>query len=128
MDIRELINQKVIEAGAGIPQIVAQNLAQAEIDRRVGILTKAFLKQEELTKAFKKLNVGDKVMYSIDANGQPTKRLEMTEERYNAINKSRETLSNFSKVIEVALTENTTEAYKKLEEQLEKVKGGEPAK
>ncbi len=107
--IQEAVAEKIAQKGTNVAEIVVDKLVDIEIQRRVEIITKAIKKQDDSGKEFSKLNKNDVVTY---INGEPNEA--MSKNRFDEIKKAKEQLDKLGKLINDALTQNTTDAYNKL--------------
>lgn len=119
MTIQEKVAEKIAGSGANIADTVVNKLAEVEITRRVDILTNAIKKQEPLEKELKKIDGKDDVTTYV--NGAEVKA--MSKQRFDEIKKAKENVEKLNAAINTALTDNTTEAYNKLDETLKKIGG-----
>jgi len=114
--IQEAVAERITKNSENVANIVIEKLAEIEISKRVDILTKAIVKQEPLEKELKKIDKNDVTTYvegkQVDA---------MSKQRFEDIKKTKEKIEKLTKAIEFALTENTSEAYIKLDETLKKL-------
>ena len=115
MNIQEKVAEKIANCGSTVESTVVDTLAQAEINKRVDLITKSIGRLDNLVKEYNKINRDDLVTYS---NG--AKVSSMSEKRFQDIQKSKQMLEGFEKALNTALETNTQDAYNKLSEQLNK--------
>ena len=113
--IQESVANKISAYGPTVHETVVNNLAQTEIDRRVDIITKALVKQEQFEKEFKKINKNDLMTY-VDSHPREA----MSKQRFDDIKKAEGALNNITNLIEQALNDNSADAYNKLSEIVKK--------
>lgn len=115
--IQVAVAEKIAGSGEIVVNTVVDKLAEVEISRRIEILTKAIQKQEPLEKDLKKIDGKDDVITYV--NGGEVKA--MSKERFEAIKKAQENVDKLKNAIELALSENSTDTYNKLDEILKKL-------
>lgn len=114
--IQEAVAEKIAKSGESVANIVVDKLADLEINKRVDAITKAVNKQEQLEKDFKKINKNDVFTYT---EGHPIEA--MSKNRFDEIKKLKEKMDKLTKAIDFALTQNSLDAYSKLDETLKKL-------
>jgi hypothetical protein len=116
--IQEAVAEKVVKNGQNVATIVIDKLAEIEIQKRVDIITKSVLKEDQLEKDLKKINKNDIIQYQHVGN-QPMEAMSKT--RWDEIKKMKEKIAKLQQSIEFALVQNSLEAYNKLTETLKKL-------
>lgn len=115
--IQESVADKISASGPDVQNIVVDKLAEIEISKRVESITKAISKQDQLEKEFKKIDgKNDIISYAAGVEVQA-----MSKNRFEEIKKAKEKLDGLTKVIDAALSSNSSEAYVKLNETLNKL-------
>lgn len=109
MKITEAVAEKIAKSGEQVESIVIDKLAQAEINRRVDLITKGLQKLETLNKELKKVNRCDTKSY---IDGKPVES--MTEKRYQEIDKAKKSIERLESAISTAMEKNDEDSYKKL--------------
>lgn len=117
--IQEAVAEQIIKRSEGVAETVIEMLAGVEISKRVDSITKAIQKQDQLERDYKKINKNDITTY---VNGEQVES--MSKNRFDEIKKSREALDSLTKTIDLALTQNSNDAYNKLFEILKKNDNG----
>lgn len=114
--IQESVAEKISKSGENVATIVIDKLAEIEINKRVDLITRSISKQDQLEKEVKKIDRNDTSFYQGGALVET-----MSKNRYDDIKKAKDKLTNLINNINVALDQNTTEAYIKLSETLKKL-------
>lgn len=109
MKITEAVAAKIAESGSQVESIVIDKLAQAEINRRVDLITKGIQKIDTLKKEHKKIDRCDTKNY---IDGKPVES--MSEKRYQEIQKSKQQIDRLENAVSSALEKNDEDSYKKL--------------
>lgn len=115
--IQEAVAEKIIGSAEIIRDTVIDQLAKVEISRRVNLINQGIIKQDELEKELKKINRPDLVTY----NGQGEKQESTSKARYDEITKVKEKLERIDSLVSNALSQNTGDAFNKLDEGLKKL-------
>jgi hypothetical protein len=111
MNILEKVSEKVATSGSSVAEIVINNLAKIEIDKRVNIITQAVNRLENLEKDYKKIaGKCDTAYYDKEGNKIET----MSEKRHNEIQKAKQLLDDLTKTFNKCLEDNKSEDYTKL--------------
>lgn len=110
MDIKEKVAEKLDKSSTTVIDIVVDKLAEIEINKRVATIQSAMIKLETLEKEFKKIEGKNDTFYYI----QNVKHESMSENRFNAIKKAKETYENLNKAFNLALETNSQDSYNKL--------------
>lgn len=114
--IQEAVAEKITQGGESVANTVIEKLAELEITTRVDAITKAIQNQTQREKDLKKINKNDVITY---IEGKPTEV--MSKNRFEEIKKSKDKIAKLAKAIDVALTQNSFDAYKQLSETLKKL-------
>lgn len=116
--IQEAVAEKIAKSGENVQLIVVDNLANVEIQRRIGVITEAVGRFETLTKDLKKIDRND-----VETYVGSEKQEAMSKQRFEDIKKLKEKLDILRGVTDKALETNTPDAYNKLSETLKKLSG-----
>lgn len=113
--IYEAVAEKVVGSSGLVKDTVVNKIAQIEIDKRVNLISDAVKLVESLQRDLKKIDRNDVITYS---NGQKSEN--MSKDRFDQIEKLKQTVGELEKAITTALEENTHESYNKLSDKLKK--------
>jgi hypothetical protein len=114
--IQEAVAEKIAQSGENVANTVIEKLAEVEISKRVEAITKGIQKQEQLERDLKKINKNDVVTY---VDGVATEV--MSKNRFEEIRRNKDKIDNLTKAIDLALVQNSFDAYNKLAETLKKL-------
>ena len=110
MTIQEAVAQKIQTSGENVTNIVVENLANLEIQKRVATITQAIEKQTMLEKQVAKIDGKHDIITYV--NGQAVQS--MSETRFKDIARTKEQFTKLTKAIESALETNTPQAFESL--------------
>ena len=110
MTIQEAVAQKIQTSGENVTNIVVENLANLEIQKRVATITQAIEKQTILEKQVAKIDGKHDIITYV--NGQAVQS--MSEARFKEIARTKEQFTKLTKAIEIALETNTPQAFESL--------------
>jgi hypothetical protein len=108
-------------SGDKVVEIITNNLFHIEINRRVDLVTTGMRLVEKLEKDLNRINRPDNKVYDASGNTVET----TSQARWEEIKKLKEKLDHVTKVVNSALTDNTSEAYNKLTDVIAKNKPGD---
>lgn len=115
MELVTKIAEKIAGAGQEIRDIIVKKLSEVEIEKRVGLIVKAFNSLEALEKDAKKLDHADVITYQ---GGVESKS--MSKKTFDEVAKLKGKIGELTKTIDNALEKNDKESYKKLNDFLSK--------
>jgi len=119
MTVKEAVAEQVKKLGGNVLDIVAEKLAQIEIDRRVAAVVSAVNLQEQMEKSLQKLDKPDTVTYVAEVKHEA-----YSSNRFEEVKKLREKLDKLKQLIETALQTYEADSYTKLAEFVAKESGG----
>ena len=117
--IQEAVAEKIVGCGSTVMETVVSKIAQIEIDKRIELITKSVAKVESLNKDLTKIERNDIVTYTDSVKSES-----MSKDRYEQIQKLKQTIGELEKDITDCLENNSQDSYNKLSDKMKKLDGG----
>ncbi len=112
--IKETVKGTILGSSEKITSAIVDQMATIEIDKRVKIAFDAVKKHEILTKSLEGISRPDQSSFDVDKNEVKT----YSSGRISQIKKDEKFLNEFTETIEKAFSENTADAWDKLNNKL----------